>query len=165
MRRVVGAAVIGNALEWYDFVIYSFLATTIASIFFPDSDEVAALLATFATFGVGFLARPFGAIVIGWIGDRYGRRVALVLTIMLMAAGTVLIGLVPAYASIGALAPTALVLARLIQGFAVGGEMGKCDRLHCRMGAGKPAGLLFELAAIEPGCRPSGRIRYHGSSQ
>ena len=60
LRRVIGAAVIGNALEWYDFVIYSFLATTIASIFFPDSDEVAALLATFATFGVGFLARPFG---------------------------------------------------------------------------------------------------------
>jgi MHS family proline/betaine transporter-like MFS transporter len=124
MRSAVGAAVIGNALEWYDFVVYSYLASVIAKNFFPATDEVAALLATFAAFGIGFIARPFGAIAIGWIGDRHGRRAALVLTLLLMALGTVLIGLVPSYASIGVLAPAVLVVARLLQGFSVGGEWG-----------------------------------------
>lgn len=123
-RRAIGATVIGNALEWYDFVVYSYLATVIAKNFFPADNEVVALLATFATFGVGFIVRPLGALVIGWIGDRRGRRTALVLTIMLMAAGTVLIGLIPAYTTIGILAPAILVLARLVQGFSVGGEWG-----------------------------------------
>jgi MHS family proline/betaine transporter-like MFS transporter len=124
MRRAIGAAVIGNALEFYDFVVYSYLATVIAKNFFPADNEVAALLATFGTFGVGFIVRPLGALVIGWIGDRHGRRAALVLTIMLMAVGTVLIGLIPAYATVGALAPAILVFARLVQGFSVGGEWG-----------------------------------------
>jgi len=123
-RRAVAAAVIGNALEWYDFVVYSYLATILAKNFFPAGDDVAALLATFAAFGIGFLARPLGAIVIGWIGDRKGRKAALVLTILLMAVSTVLIGLIPSYAAIGVLAPALLVLARLGQGFSVGGEWG-----------------------------------------
>jgi MHS family proline/betaine transporter-like MFS transporter len=122
--RPIAATVIGNVLEWYDFVVYSFLATIIARNFFPAGDDTAALLATFAVFGVGFVARPLGAVVIGWIGDRHGRKSALLLTILLMATSTVLIGLIPTYQSIGVLAPALLLLARLVQGFSVGGEWG-----------------------------------------
>jgi len=123
-RRAVSAAVVGNVLEWYDFAVYGYLATIIAKNFFPPGDEVAALLATFAAFGVGFLVRPLGGIVIGRIGDTRGRKVALILTILLMAVGTVLIGLIPSYSTIGVLAPILLVVARLLQGFSAGGEWG-----------------------------------------
>jgi MHS family proline/betaine transporter-like MFS transporter len=123
-RRAVSAAVVGNVLEWYDFAVYGYLATIIAKNFFPAGDDVAALLATFAAFGVGFVIRPLGGIVIGRIGDVKGRKVALILTIMLMAVGTVLIGLIPTYSTIGVLAPILLVAARLMQGFSAGGEWG-----------------------------------------
>jgi MFS transporter, MHS family, proline/betaine transporter len=123
-RTAVSAAVIGNVLEWYDFAVYGYVATLIAKNFFPPGNETVALLSTFAAFGIGFLARPLGGIVIGWIGDKYGRRTALLITIFLMAVGTVLIGLIPTYATIGVLAPTILVLARLMQGFSAGGEWG-----------------------------------------
>ena len=123
-RRAVGAAVMGNLLEWYDFAVYGYLATVIAKKFFAPGDDLAALLSTFATFGVGFIVRPLGGIVIGRMGDVKGRKSALMLTIFLMAAGTVLIGLIPDYATIGALAPALLVFARLLQGFAAGGEWG-----------------------------------------
>jgi MHS family proline/betaine transporter-like MFS transporter len=123
-RQAVSAAVIGNVLEWYDFAVYGYVATIIAKNFFPPGNEAAALLATFAAFGIGFLARPLGGIVIGWVGDKYGRKTALLITIFLMALGTVLIGLIPTYATIGVLAPAVLVLARLMQGFSAGGEWG-----------------------------------------
>jgi MHS family proline/betaine transporter-like MFS transporter len=123
-RRAVVAATFGNVLEWYDFSVYAFFAVTIGQLFFPSDDPTASLLATFAVFGVGFVVRPLGGILIGLMGDRYGRRPALVLTIMLMAGGTVMIGLLPTYAAIGAAAPLLLVLARLIQGFSAGGEWG-----------------------------------------
>jgi MHS family proline/betaine transporter-like MFS transporter len=123
-RRAVVAATFGNVLEWYDFSVYAFFAATIGRLFFPSEDPTASLLATFAVFGVGFVVRPLGGIVIGWMGDRYGRRPALVLTIMLMAGGTVMIGLLPTYAAIGAAAPLLLVVARLVQGFSAGGEWG-----------------------------------------
>jgi MHS family proline/betaine transporter-like MFS transporter len=124
MRTAMAAVVIGNVLEWYDFIVYSFLATVIAANFFAPGDKTAALLGSFEVFGIGFLARPVGAVVLGWVGDRMGRRVSLILTILLMAAGTVAIGLIPPYAAIGGLAPALLVLARLVQGFSVGGEWG-----------------------------------------
>jgi MHS family proline/betaine transporter-like MFS transporter len=123
-RGAVAAVVIGNILEWYDFVVYSYFATLLGSKFFAPGNPVAALLDSFAAFGIGFLARPFGAIAIGWIGDINGRRTALILTIVLMAVGTVAIGLIPSYSTIGVLAPVLLVVARLIQGFSVGGEWG-----------------------------------------
>ena len=88
-RQAIGAAVIGNILEWYDFSIYAFVATIIAKKFFPAGDDVAALLSTFAAFGIGFLARPLGGIVIGRLADQRGRKFALILTILMMAAGTV----------------------------------------------------------------------------
>jgi MHS family proline/betaine transporter-like MFS transporter len=123
-RKAITAAGIGNVLEYYDFGIYGFLATVIARKFFPGTDDVAALLATFAAFGVGFLARPIGGIVLGRMGDIRGRKSALVLTIILMAAGTAGIGLIPEYASIGVAAPVLLVLCRILQGLSAGGEWG-----------------------------------------
>ncbi len=123
-RRAVTAAVFGNVLEWYDFAVYAFLATIIARKFFPPGDEVAALLSAFMAYGLGFLARPLGAIVIGRMGDVSGRKNALLLTIFLMALGTVMIGLLPTYTSMGFLAPALLVVARLMQGFSAGGEWG-----------------------------------------
>jgi MHS family proline/betaine transporter-like MFS transporter len=124
VRQAVGAAVIGNVLEWYDFAVYAYLAGVIGKNFFPSDNETVQLLGAFLVFGLGFVARPLGGIVIGWIGDQKGRKVSLLLTIFLMAAGTVLIGLVPSYASIGLLGPALIVLARLMQGFSAGGEWG-----------------------------------------
>ena len=123
-RQAVSAAVIGNVLEWYDFAVYGYVASFIATNLFPPGNETKALLATFLTFGIGFLARPLGGVVIGWVGDHYGRKTALLITIFLMAAGTVIIGLIPTYATIGMLAPAILVFARLMQGFSAGGEWG-----------------------------------------
>ncbi len=123
-RKAVTAAVMGNLLEWYDFAIYGYLATIVARNFFPKGDEMTALLSTFATFGVGFVVRPLGGVLIGRLGDVRGRKAALMLTIFMMAFGTVLIGLIPTYDSIGVWAPALLVTARLLQGFAAGGEWG-----------------------------------------
>src|SRR5215510_3002061 len=120
--RAVTAAVIGNVLEWYDFSVYAFVATIIAKKFFPQTDEVSALLATFLAYGLGFVARPLGGIVIGRLGDVRGRKTALLLTIFLMAIGTVLIGVLTTYSAIGIAAPVLLVVARLMQGFSAGGE-------------------------------------------
>jgi MFS transporter, MHS family, proline/betaine transporter len=124
VRQAVGAAVIGNVLEWYDFAVYAYFAGVIGKNFFPSGNDITQLLAAFAVFGVGFVVRPLGGIVIGWIGDQKGRKVSLLLTIFLMAAGTVLIGVVPSYASLGVVAPALVVLARLMQGFSAGGEWG-----------------------------------------
>jgi MHS family proline/betaine transporter-like MFS transporter len=121
-RTAIGAAALGNLLEWYDFAVYSYVASIIAKHFFSPGDDVAALLSTFAVFGLGFVIRPLGAFVVGRLGDLQGRKVALLITIFLMAAGTIMIGLIPAYAAIGVAAPALLVFARLLQSFSVGGE-------------------------------------------
>jgi MHS family proline/betaine transporter-like MFS transporter len=123
-RRQLMAASIGNVLEYYDFVVYAFLAATLAKKFFPNESEVASLLASFAAFGVGFLARPLGGLIIGRIGDKSGRRIALLITIFGMAIGTVGIGVLPTYAQIGVFAPVLLVVMRLLQGLSAGGEWG-----------------------------------------
>ena len=123
-RQAVTAAVVGNVLEWYDFAVYSFLAGIIGKTFFPSGDPTAELLASFAVFGVGFLARPLGAIVIGRLGDVRGRKTALLLTIFLMASGTVLMGVAPSYASVGIAGGAVILVARLMQGFSAGGEWG-----------------------------------------
>src|SRR3954462_6499411 len=123
-RPAVSAAVIGNVLEWYDFSVYAFVAVIIARKFFPQGDEVTALLATFLAYGLGFVARPLGGIILGRVGDTHGRKTALLITIALMAIGTVMVGLLPTYAAIGIAAPLLLVVARLMQGFSAGGEWG-----------------------------------------
>ena len=123
-RKAVVAAAIGNVLEWYDFGVYVFFASAIAQNFFPKGDPTVALLSSFAVFGIGFLMRPLGGILIGRFGDTHGRRAALTLTIFAMAFGTVMVGVLPTYGTIGVAAPALLVVARLIQGFSAGGEWG-----------------------------------------
>ena len=123
-RKAVAAAAIGNVLEWYDFGVYVFFAGVIARNFFPAEDPTAALLSSFGVFGVGFLMRPLGGIIIGRFGDTHGRKAALMLTILSMAFGTVLVGVLPGYAAVGVAASVLLVVARLIQGFSAGGEWG-----------------------------------------
>jgi MFS family permease len=120
----VAAAIIGNALEFYDFTVYAAFATWLAKAFFPSDNPTVGLLLAVATFGVGFVSRPLGGIVIGAYADRFGRKPAMTLTILLMAIGTGMIGLLPTYAQIGVMAPVLLVCARLLQGFSTGGEMG-----------------------------------------
>ena len=122
--RAVAAASIGNALEWFDFVIYGFFAATLAKLFFPTGNETVSLLLAFATFGVTFFMRPLGAIVIGNYADRHGRKAAFTLTILLMMVGTAIIAVAPTYAAVGIFAPILIVAARMIQGFSAGGEFG-----------------------------------------
>lgn len=121
-RRVITSAAIGQFVEWYDFVVYAYTASIIATLFFPSEDRVASLLATFAVYAVGFVMRPIGGVVFGHFGDKFGRRNMLAAIILLMGAGTAGIGVLPTYEQIGLLAPLLLVLCRLIQGMSAGGE-------------------------------------------
>ena len=121
-NRQIFAAVIGNALEWYDFVIYGFMTVIISRLFFPADSEYASLLIAMATFGVGFFMRPVGGVLIGLYADRRGRKAALQLIILLMTIATAMIAFAPTYAAIGIAAPAIMVLARLLQGAATGGE-------------------------------------------
>ncbi|RVU51034.1 MFS transporter [Pseudomonas syringae] len=121
MRQVV-AAVIGNALEWYDFIVYGFLSSIIASQFFPAADEFTSLLMALATFGVGFFMRPIGGVLLGIYADRKGRKAAMQLIITMMSVAIALITFAPNYAAIGIGAPLLIVVARMLQGFATGGE-------------------------------------------
>lgn len=123
-KKAVIAAVIGNFIEWYEFTIYGLLAVVLAPLFFPAENALVSLMATFAVFGVAFVMRPVGALFFGSIGDRVGRRNTLAAVIILMSGATFLIGLLPTYATIGIFAPLLLLLARMVQGFAVGGEFG-----------------------------------------
>jgi MFS transporter, MHS family, proline/betaine transporter len=118
----IAAAVIGNALEWYDFLVFGFFTVIIARLFFPATSEYGSILLTTATFGVGFFMRPVGGIFLGIYADRRGRKAALVLVITLMTIAIALIAFAPTYAAIGVGAPLLIVLARLIQGFSAGGE-------------------------------------------
>nr|WP_186112456.1 MFS transporter [Burkholderia gladioli] len=145
-RSAVIAAVIGNALEWYDFTVFSFMVVVIAELFFPSSSEYASLLLTTATFGVAFFMRPIGGIVLGLYADRAGRKAALSLVILLMTAGIFLIAAAPTYAAIGIGAPLLIVLGRLLQGFSAGGEFGSATA------------MLIEAA-------PRGRRGFYGSWQ
>ncbi len=123
-RKVVIAACFGTFLEWYDFLTFASLATYFSVLFFPPDNPVAALLASLATFGVGMLVRPLGAAVFGSLGDKHGRRPIFIATIVLMGITTFCVGLLPTYQQAGMLAPALLLLLRLLQGFAVGGEIG-----------------------------------------
>ena len=122
--RVILAASIGNMLEWFDFLIYGYFAVTLSKVFFPVGNGTVALLITFGAFGLSYLARPLGAIAIGAYTDRYGRRAGLTLSIVLMLIGTATMAVLPGYATIGIAAPLLVLLARLVQGFSVGGEFG-----------------------------------------
>ncbi len=121
-RKVIAAGAIGNVLEWYDFDIYGFFAAAIGRTFFPHENPVAQLLAAFGIFAIGFVVRPIGGVVLGHIGDRYGRRAALTISVTAMAVPTFLIGILPGYHSLGVMAPVLLTVLRVIQGLSVGGE-------------------------------------------
>ncbi|MGW5426215.1 glycine betaine/L-proline transporter ProP [Streptomyces sp. NPDC004059] len=122
VKRAVKAAALGNAMEWFDFGVYSYIAVTLGKVFFPSGNPTAQLLSTFGAFAAAFLVRPLGGMVFGPLGDRVGRQKVLALTMIMMAAGTFAIGLIPSYASIGVGAPLLLLAARLVQGFSTGGE-------------------------------------------
>ena len=122
--KVLAAASIGNALEWYDILVYGYFAVTISKLFFPNADPTTALLLAFGTFGVSYLVRPLGALVLGAYADRAGRRAAMLLSIVIMTVGTGLMAIMPTYSSVGIIAPVAVLIARLLQGFAVAGEFG-----------------------------------------
>lgn len=125
LRLTVAASLIGTTIEWYDFILYTSLAGLIFNkLFFPADSAVVSLLLAYATFAIGFIARPVGGAFFGHFGDRMGRKPLLVLTLSMMGAATFLIGLVPSYAAIGIAAPVIVILLRLMQGFAMGGEWG-----------------------------------------
>ena len=145
-NRQILAAVIGNALEWYDFVVYGFLTVIISRLFFPSDSEYSSLLLAMATFGVGFFMRPVGGILIGMYADRKGRKSALQLIILLMTLAMAMIAFAPTQAAVGAAAPIAIVLARLLQGMATGGEFASATA------------FLVESA-------PAGRRGFYGSLQ
>lgn len=120
--RTALAGLVGNALEWFDFAVFGYFASDIGAQFFPQESAAAQQLAAFGVFALGFLARPFGSLVLGAVGDRIGRRALLTLSIALMGGATLILGLLPTYAQIGVAAPVLLMLMRLIQGFSLGGE-------------------------------------------
>lgn len=124
LYKTLFATCIGNALEWFDIAVYGFFASYIAHAFFPTEDPSVSLLLTFGSFGVSFLIRPLGAVVLGAYADRVGRKKALLMSIMLMMVGGLIITVMPSYGSIGVIAPVMILLARLIQGFSAGGEFG-----------------------------------------
>jgi MFS family permease len=122
--KIITASSVGTLIEWYDFYIFGSLSTIIAAKFFPSENPTTALLAVLATFAAGFIVRPFGALVFGRLGDLIGRKYTFLLTLVLMGLSTFLIGLVPSYSSIGYWAPALVLILRLVQGLALGGEYG-----------------------------------------
>jgi MFS transporter, MHS family, proline/betaine transporter len=124
LTSVIVAATIGNALEWFDFLVYGFFASTLAEVFFPTGNPTVSLMITFGAFGLSYVVRPLGAAVIGTYTDRAGRKAGLTLSIALMMFGTLLMVVTPGYATIGIAAPVIITIARLLQGFSVGGEFG-----------------------------------------
>lgn len=145
-KKNIMAIVIGNALEWYDFTVYSFVTVFIAKLFFPAQDAMTAILATTAIFGVSFFMRPVGGILLGLVSDKKGRKTALTWIILLMTIALLMIAFAPTYAQVGIAAPMIILLARLLQGFSAGGEFGVSTA------------LLYELA-------PPQRRGYYGSYQ
>jgi MFS transporter, MHS family, shikimate and dehydroshikimate transport protein len=153
VRRVVIASFIGTAIEWYDFFLYGTTAALVFNrLFFPTLDPLSGTMAAFATYAVGFFARPIGGIVFGHFGNRVGRKSMLVTTLVMMGLATCLIGVLPTYQQVGALAPLLLVALRFVQGLAVGGEWGGAVLMvaehspnrrrgyHAELGSGRRAG-------------------------
>lgn len=145
--RTALAGLIGNVLEWFDFAVYGYFASDIGKQFFPQSDQVAQQLYTFAVFGLGFLVRPVGGLFLGLVGDRIGRRALLTLSIALMGGATLMLGLLPTYDRIGVAAPMLLVLMRLIQGFSLGGEFTGSMVYTTEKASGKMRGLISSSTA------------------
>lgn len=149
ITRPTLASAAGTALEWYDFTLYSTAAALVLpTVFFPSGDPVSATLASFATFAVGFFARPIGGVIIGALGDRYGRRRMLFLTLILMAIASTLIGCLPSYAAIGIGAPILLIVLRVVQGFGAGGEYAGATLLAAEHARDRARGLNASIPAV-----------------
>src|ERR1700731_2107611 len=158
MNRLIVAATIGNVFEWFDFVVYGFFPFPVAEVFFPAGDPTVSLLVTFGAFGLAYIVRPLGAIVVGGYTDRAGRKAGLLLSMALMMIGTTLMAVTPGYATIGLAAPIIITLARLLQGFSVGGEFGSAVTFLAEHGGGRrgfsaswqfaPRGILTVLASV-----------------
>ncbi len=162
VRRALIASTVGTSIEWYDFFLYGTAAALVfPKLFFPDASDYAGVLASFAIYAVGFAARPVGAAIFGHWGDRIGRKATLIATLLLMGVASVLIGVMPTYASIGVWAPTLLVVLRILQGIGVGGEWGGSITLSMEWGSpkrrgfiaswpqvGVPIGLLLSTGAV-----------------
>jgi MHS family proline/betaine transporter-like MFS transporter len=158
MSRLIVAATIGNVFEWFDFVVYGFFALTLAEVFFPTGNPTVSLLITFGAFGLAYVVRPLGAIVVGGYTDRAGRKAGLLLSMALMMIGTTLMAVTPGYATIGVAAPIIITLARLFQGFSVGGEFGSAVTFLAEHGGGRrgfsaswqfaTAGIITVLASL-----------------
>lgn len=139
--RVIAACSLGNALEVFDFTVFSFFAVLLGKLFFPSDTPYGSLLLAVATFGIGFLTRPLGGVLIGGYADRRGRKAALMLTIALMVLGTLCIGLAPTYAAAGALGPAVIIVGRLLQGFSLGGEIGASTAMLMEAGGVRGRGM------------------------
>jgi MFS transporter, MHS family, proline/betaine transporter len=124
VARLIVATSLGNALEWFDISVYAYFAVYLSKAFFPANDETTSLLLTFGTFGLTFLARPIGGLMLGTYADRYGRKASLLVSIVMMTFGTLAVALMPTFAHIGVFAPLLVIIARLVQGFSAGGEFG-----------------------------------------
>jgi MFS family permease len=146
---VVAAAFIGTALEWYDFFLFGTTAAIVfAPLFFPGSDPVASTVSAFLSFSAAFIARPVGALIFGHVGDKYGRRGALVATVMIMGAASTLMGLLPTYETAGVVAPVLLTLLRAVQGIATGGEWGGATLMAIEYAPAKRRGLYAALVQL-----------------
>ncbi|HZZ31826.1 MAG TPA: MFS transporter [Phenylobacterium sp.] len=162
LRKVIAASMIGTTIEWYDFFLYGTASALVfGKLFFPQADPLTGTMLAFTTYALGFVARPLGGLVFGHFGDRIGRKQLLMLSLVMMGGSTFLIGLLPTFLQIGLFAPLGLVLLRLVQGFAVGGEWGGAVLMVCEFGdakrrgfwagwpqAGVPAGNLLAAAVL-----------------
>ncbi|TDY26063.1 putative MFS family arabinose efflux permease [Paraburkholderia sp. BL6665CI2N2] len=149
--KAIAAITLGNGLEFFDFTIYSFFATIIGKLYFPVEGQLAQLMLAVGTFGVGFIMRPVGGIVLGAYADRAGRKAAMSLTLWLMTLGSAIIAFAPTYAAIGVAAPLLVILARLIQGFALGGEVGASTSLLLEYGSNKTRGFYGSWQFVSQG--------------
>jgi MFS family permease len=159
--RAVMAATVGTALEWFDFALYGVVAATVfPKIFFPSLDPTSGLLASLATFGVGLAARPLGAVICGYLGDRFGRRNLLLFTVTIMGLASVLMGFLPTYNQIGVWAPILLVMLRIIQGFALGGESTGAQLMALEHAPGDRRGRYSGFLGV---CSPISQILANGA--
>ncbi|BEN53559.1 MFS transporter [Serratia marcescens] len=149
--KVIVGASLGNGLEIFDFTVYSFFAAIIGKLYFPSDSAYGSLLMSVAVFGVGFIMRPLGSMVLGAYADRVGRKAAMLMTIVLMGVGTALIAFAPTHAQIGVLAPVLIVVGRLIQGFAAGGEVGSATTLLLESAGANQRGFFVSWQAISQG--------------
>ena len=158
LKTILGTGV-GNALEWYDWGVYAIFTPFFATQFFDKAHPVSAVLSTLAVFAVGFVARPFGGFVFGWIADHTGRRFAMSATVGTAAIGSIVIGVSPTYESVGAFASLILVLARLLQGLSVGGEFGSSAAYLSEVSTPKRRGFFSSCAFAGSQERAAGGVR------